>query len=61
MINKGDTFTLAGVYQKIPNPARRWWKPWLPRMVATDELQKFVAKIPLRIWNRDYFSESIRK
>lgn len=34
----GDTFKLAGLYKKIPNPDREWWQPWKPRHIVTNEL-----------------------
>jgi hypothetical protein len=35
----GDTFTIAGLTRKVPNPARKWWQVWRPRMIDTRELQ----------------------
>lgn len=29
----GDTFTIAGIYELIPNSSRRWWQFWKPRFV----------------------------
>ena len=43
-IKTGDTITIAGVMRKAINPDRRWWQFWKPRMVASDELQAFVAR-----------------
>ena len=45
----GDTFTPAGYHPKVPNPARRWWTPWRPRLIVdTTRLAVFtaVAKFP---------------
>ncbi len=33
----GDKVTIEGVYRAIPNPDRRWWQFWKPRMVDTSE------------------------
>lgn len=37
----GETVTIAGIYEQVPNPARRWWQFWRPRFVAGPELRKF--------------------
>jgi hypothetical protein len=39
----GDTLTIAGVMARVPNPARRWWQWWKPRMIDGPKLQKFVV------------------
>lgn len=41
MIKEGDIITIAGYYQKVPNPARRWWQVWKPRMIAGGDLAKW--------------------
>lgn len=33
MIQRGDTFTIAGVYETMLNPQRRWWQFWKPKIV----------------------------
>jgi hypothetical protein len=37
----GDIITVEGIYRRIPNPARRSWQFWKPRLVDSDELQIF--------------------
>ncbi len=43
VVHPGDKFTIAGVYEMIPNPNRRWWQWWRPRKVASDRLAEFRA------------------
>lgn len=33
--------TVSGIYRCIPNPERKWWQFWKPRIVQTDDLQVF--------------------
>ena len=35
----GDTIRIAGCYQKVPNPRRKWWSFWRPKMIDGPELQ----------------------
>jgi hypothetical protein len=42
IIKIGDTFTIEGVYRMVPNPDRRWWQLWKPRLAKkANELQMF--------------------
>ena len=43
-MKQGDTYTFAGVYILKPNPDRKWWQVWKPRLVATPDLQTFQVK-----------------
>ncbi len=36
-----EQFTIAGVYAEIPNPSRKWWQFWKPRLVVSDKLMDF--------------------
>ena len=47
-INEGDTVTIDGIYWSVPNPARRWWQIWKPRLVSSDEMQTFTVVPALR-------------
>ena len=40
-MNLEDTFVIAGAYERIANPDRRWWQFWKPRFVAGKNLQRF--------------------
>lgn len=54
-MKRGELFTIAGLYKKVPNPARKWWTPWRPRLVASAELQTFeVQAVPSEggFWDR---------
>ena len=42
-VKAGDTITVAGIYETIPNPDRRWWQFWKPRQLTTDRLQVFTV------------------
>ena len=42
-ISPSDTVTFAGFFVPTPNPHRRWWQFWRPRMVRTNELQRFTV------------------
>lgn len=42
-MKSGDSLTIAGVWRKIPNPDRKWWQFWRPRMVASGEYQRFTV------------------
>lgn len=36
-IKPGDRVTIEGLHRVVPNPRRRWWQLWKPRMVETCE------------------------
>lgn len=38
MFEVGDKVTMDGLHRMVPNPARRRWQFWKPRMVALKEL-----------------------
>ena len=40
----GDTVTIAGLVKSVPNPSRKWWQVWRPRMVQTGELMRYTVK-----------------
>lgn len=41
-IKPGEAFTIEGLYRMVPNPDRRWWQFWKPRLVKkANELQMF--------------------
>jgi hypothetical protein len=40
-LNVGDIITIAACFIEIPNPHRRWFTPWRPKMIASSELQRF--------------------
>lgn len=44
IIRIGDTFTIAGVHEKLPNPDRRWWQFWIPKFVPGDLLTFTVSE-----------------
>ncbi len=37
MLQRGEKFTIAGVYDTKPNPDRRWWQFWKPLRIADKE------------------------
>lgn len=39
----GDTFTIAGVNRMVPNPSRKWWQFWKPRMIDSGQIQMFIV------------------
>lgn len=42
MIKPGDIVTVAGFYVTVPNPHRRWWQFWKPKMIEDrTQLRKF--------------------
>ena len=44
LIKIGDTVTIAGLVKSVPNPSRKWWQVWKPRMVQTGELMRYTVK-----------------
>lgn len=55
-IRVGDRFTVAGVFQQVPNPDRAWWHFWKPRLVAGQrEIFTIEQVFPLQIprWSSD--------
>lgn len=44
-MNVGDKFTVPGIYEKVPNPRRRWWTPWRKRFVPGPRLQVFTVVV----------------
>lgn len=42
-VNQGDVFTIGNVFEMIPNPRRKWWTFWRPKLIRTQELQKFTV------------------
>ena len=39
----GDTLTIAGVYELIPNRDKRWWQFWKPKKVRSDRLKVYTV------------------
>lgn len=45
MILPEETFTVAGMYEQVRNPNRRWWQFWKPRMINSDRLATFTVRL----------------
>lgn len=41
LLKPGDILTIAGDYQTIANPKRRWWTFWRPRFITMSQLQRY--------------------
>jgi len=41
LIQPGDRITIDGIYKRIPNPDREWWRFWKPMTVPGEELKEF--------------------
>lgn len=40
----GDTFQIEGVHPYVPNPGRKWWQFWKPRVIIDrSRLQTFIV------------------